>query len=64
VPIARPDWAKYTAELKAAAQKMYKAAQSKNREAASDATNDVAGACENCHIVYREPPSGGPRCTP
>jgi hypothetical protein len=64
VPVDRADWKKYVVELKAAAQKMYKAAQSKNREAASDATNDVAGACENCHIVYREPPNGGPRCTP
>jgi hypothetical protein len=62
-PVQRDDWKKYVAELKVAALKMYKAAQSKNREAASDATNDVAGACENCHIVYREPASGAPRCT-
>ena len=44
---------------------MYKAAQSKNKELASDTTNDVAGACENCHTVYREPtrdarPNEGP----
>jgi hypothetical protein len=59
VPLQRPDWPKFTQELRAAAQKMYKAAQAKNRELASDTTNDVAAACENCHAVYREP---NPRC--
>jgi hypothetical protein len=59
VPTQRADWIKFTADLRTAAQAMYKAAQSKNKELASDTTNDVAGACENCHIVYREP---NPRC--
>jgi hypothetical protein len=64
VPIQRADWIKYTAELKVAARNMLKAAQSRNRETASEATNEVAGACENCHVVYREPANGGPRCVP
>jgi hypothetical protein len=59
VPTGRADWTKFTAELRTAAQKMYKAAQAKNKELASDTTNDVAAACENCHTVYREP---NPRC--
>jgi hypothetical protein len=59
VPVQRADWVKYTAELRTAAQKMYKAAQARNKELASDTTNDVAAACENCHTVYREP---NPRC--
>jgi hypothetical protein len=61
VPAQRPDWIKFTAELRTAASTMLKAARSKNREAASDATNDVAAACENCHAVYRD---ANPRCTP
>jgi hypothetical protein len=59
VPLTRPDWQKFSQELVTASRAMYKAAQSKNRELASDTTNDVAAACENCHSVYREPT---PRC--
>jgi hypothetical protein len=61
VPITQKDWAPFVADLRKASEVMLKAARSKNREAASEATNDVAGACENCHIRYREP---DPRCTP
>ena len=64
VPIEREDWAKYTREMQAAALAMVKAAQSENRELASDTTNDVAGACENCHVAYRDKEGGGPRCVP
>jgi hypothetical protein len=61
VPLTRPDWQKFSQELVTASRAMYKAAQSKNRELASDTTNDVAAACENCHSVYREK---NPRCVP
>ncbi len=61
VPLTRPDWQKFSQELVTASRAMYKAAQSKNRELASDTTNDVAAACENCHGVYREK---NPRCVP
>ena len=64
VPVKNADWVKYTTELRAASQKMLAAAKAKNKELASDTTNDVAGACENCHIVYRDKPGGGPRCIP
>jgi len=59
VPVQRADWVKFSLELRTAARAMYKAAQAKNKELASDTTNDIAGACENCHTVYREP---NPRC--
>ena len=59
VPAQRADWTKFAADLRTAARAMYKAAQAKNKELASDTTNDIAGACENCHTVYREP---NPRC--
>ena len=58
-PLANADWPKLVAEMRTAAMVMHKAAVSRNKEAASDATNDVAGACENCHSVYRE---RNPRC--
>ena len=58
-PLQRPDWPKFVADMRSAALVMHKAAVSRNKEAASDATNDVAGACENCHSVYRE---RNPRC--
>jgi hypothetical protein len=61
VPLTQKDWAPFIADLRKASEVMLKAARSKNREAASEATNDVAGACENCHIKYREP---NPRCVP
>ena len=61
VPIAQKDWAPFVADLRKASAAMLKAAQSKNKELASDTTNDVAGACENCHSVYRD---ADPRCTP
>ena len=61
VPIAQKDWAPFVADLRKASAAMLKAAQSKNKELASDTTNDVAGACENCHTAYRD---GDPRCTP
>jgi hypothetical protein len=61
VPVGREDWMKYTEELRTAAMAMYKASQARDREKASDLTNDVAAACENCHTVYREPE---PRCVP
>ena len=63
-PSARPDWQKFSQELLTASRAMYKAAQSKNRELASDTTNDVAAACENCHTVYREPTPGASSSDP
>ncbi len=61
VPVTQKDWPQFIAELRTASQAMLKAAQARNRELASDTTNEVAAACENCHAKYREAP---PRCTP
>ena len=64
VPIKQADWQKYSQELVVASRAMYKAAQSRKQDVASDATNDVAAACENCHTTYRDKGAGAPRCTP
>ena len=61
VAIDQKDWAPFVADLRKASQAMLKAAQSKNKELAGETTNEVAGACENCHSKYRD---ADPRCTP
>jgi hypothetical protein len=61
VPVTQKDWPQFVADLRKASQAMLKAAQAKNRDLASETTNDVAGACENCHTKYRD---AAPRCTP
>jgi mono/diheme cytochrome c family protein len=58
VPVDRPDWIKFTQELAEAGKAAYKASQSRNAEAVSDASNQVADACLNCHVVYRDKPGG------
>ena len=61
VPMSQPNWAQFTEMLTDAADVMLVAAQARDREAASDATNDVADACYFCHEAYRDTE---PRCTP
>jgi hypothetical protein len=51
---------------------VYKASQSRSQEAVSEATNQLADACLNCHVAYRDKPGGKPgdpsnkagRCVP
>ena len=58
VPVDRPDWIQFTAELAEAGRAAYRASQSRNREAVSDVTNQIADACLHCHEVYRDKPGG------
>ncbi len=72
VPVERADWIQYTNELVAAGKAAYKASQSRNQEAVSEVSNQLADACLNCHDHYRDKPGGTPadpsnkaaRCTP
>jgi mono/diheme cytochrome c family protein len=57
-PVERADWVKYTQELADAARMVYKASQTRNQEAVSDATNQLSDACLNCHVAYRDKPGG------
>jgi len=59
VPVDRPDWIKFTQELADAGMAAYKAAQTRNQETVSDATNVIADACLHCHEVYRDRPVRG-----
>jgi mono/diheme cytochrome c family protein len=72
VPVDRDDWVKYTIELVEAGRAAFKASQSRNQEAVSAVTDQLATACLNCHVVYRDKPGGSAkdpsnkavRCTP
>jgi mono/diheme cytochrome c family protein len=57
-PVDRPDWVKYTRELVDAARAVYKASQTRKQDAVSEATNQLAEACLNCHVVYRDKEGG------
>jgi quinoprotein glucose dehydrogenase len=59
VPVNDPEWLKFTNELAEAGRAAYKASQSRNQEAVSDVSNQVADACMNCHQAYRDKPRAG-----
>jgi len=72
VPVDRPDWIKFSLALAEAGRVAYRASQMRNQEAVSDATNQLADACFQCHQVYRDkrgsrpgdPAAGAARCAP
>ena len=63
VPVERGDWQQYVQGLVNAGRDAYRASQTRNQEAVSDATNVLSDACANCHRVYRDVPSAAMRCT-
>jgi hypothetical protein len=58
VPVERADWVAFTGELAEAGRAAYRAAQSRNRDAVAEVTNQIADACLHCHEVYRDKPGG------
>jgi mono/diheme cytochrome c family protein len=56
VPVEEADWVKFTVGLAEAGKAAYKASQSRNQDAVSEISNQVADACLNCHQVYRDRP--------
>jgi hypothetical protein len=60
VPVNRPDWIQFTADLAEAGRAAYRASQTRNREAVSEVTNQIADACLRCHEVYRDKGRGTP----
>jgi mono/diheme cytochrome c family protein len=58
VPVDRPDWIKFTQELYDAGVAARKASQTRNQEAVSEASNQLADSCLHCHEVYRDKPGG------
>jgi len=57
-PVERADWLQFTTDLVDAGKAAYKASQSRNQEAVSAATDQLADACLHCHEVYRDKPGG------
>jgi len=57
VPVAKPDWVKFSQALVEASRVTLKAAQSKNAEAVGNSTDGLSAACDNCHQVYRDKPA-------
>ena len=54
VPVGNDDFQQFARDLVDTGKRAYEIAQSKDRDAMIEITNDVAGACENCHAVYRK----------
>jgi mono/diheme cytochrome c family protein len=57
-PVDRADWIKFTQDLAEAGRAAFRASQTRNQEAVSDATNQLADACQACHRVYRDKRGG------
>jgi quinoprotein glucose dehydrogenase len=53
VPVADPDWIKFTQQLADAGKAAYRASQTRNQEIASDSTNQLNDSCMSCHRVFR-----------
>ncbi len=53
-PVANEDYQKWAKQLTEVAKQIYAAAHEEDREKVSDLTNNLAGACEDCHAVYRK----------
>ncbi|NOT25016.1 MAG: cytochrome c [Acidobacteria bacterium] len=64
VPVDRADWQMYVQGLVEAGRVAYKASQSRSQDAVSEATNQIADSCANCHRVYRDVANPAMRCTP
>ena len=62
VPLADDAFMQYARDLVDVGRRAYAIAQTKNLEDMVEITNEVAGACENCHTVYRRYPEEN-RCT-
>ena len=58
VPVAEASWIKFSNEMTTAARKVLAASKTRKQDAASESTNDLNDACQNCHRIYR----GRTRC--
>ena len=61
VPTETYEWQKYAREMAAVGWDIYQAALLKDQAQVAELTNNLAAACENCHLVYRDKAD---RCIP
>src|SRR5688572_13333881 len=52
-PITEADWIRFTDRTLAAARRMYRLAQMRNKEAVSEFSLELSNSCNACHFVYR-----------
>jgi len=66
VPVTQPDFQTFARAMREAGIVALQAARTKSQEKVSDATNNIAEACSNCHEIYRDkgPADSPARCTP
>ena len=53
MPVGDADFQQFARDLVDTGTKAYEIAQRQDLDAMVEITNEVAGACENCHTVYR-----------
>ena len=53
-PVTDPDWIRFTEQMVSVAKRTYRLAQTKNQDAVSEITGDLADACAACHSAYRD----------
>jgi hypothetical protein len=56
VPLGDDEFLQYAREMEEVARAAAAVAATKDRDAMINATNDLAGGCENCHTQYRRYP--------
>ena len=54
VPVGNADFQQFARDLVDTGRKAYEIAKRKDLAAMVEVTNEVAGACENCHAIYRK----------
>ena len=62
VPIDNPDWTRFVQDLRDAAGKAYKAAQSKDQDKMIEVSVPLTQACAGCHRKWRDKPRLADRC--
>jgi hypothetical protein len=62
VPLNDPDWSKFVQQLRDAAMKAYKLAQTKDQDKMVDAADALSASCAACHRKWREKRNVADRC--
>jgi len=66
VPVDRPDWQKFVADLGQVGKDLYAASKARDYEKVVELSDTLNEACANCHKVYRDrgglEGSGANRC--
>jgi hypothetical protein len=52
-PVAEPDWIRFTDRTAAAAKRVLRLAQMRDKDAISEFTLELSNSCNACHAVYR-----------